>query len=129
MGALRMNHETTGRYAYGGGDPDIHVGSHDLWETISPAFDVVPHLVYATDYYAAVAVGIINATGEAWRRHEAAAQAGVATTVPSPFFMFVWMHARLCIRAWHCGIDWRVRVAALSSPQLQTWRTPALTVP
>jgi hypothetical protein len=110
------------RYAHGGGDADIHVGSHDLWETTSPAFDVVQQMDYATDYYGAVAVGIINATGAAWRRHDAAVQAGVAATAPSPFFM--------CVRTnVTCPAGARVAaaVAALAKPLTRADTLAALT--
>ena len=78
-------------YSHGGGDANVHKGSHDLWDTLQPATDVVPTMDYATDYYGARAVSIIEDAGRSWRRFREASATANATTQqqPDPFFMYL----------------------------------------
>ena len=55
-------------YHYGGGAANPTQGKHDLWQGLAPGFDVVPKLQYATNFYTATAVDLIEAHGERKRK-------------------------------------------------------------
>lgn len=73
-------------YSHGGGSADVGKGSHDLWQAGAPAVNIVPTMEYATDFYGAQAVKIIEAAGRA-RAHHLLAPQDVAA--PAPFFMYL----------------------------------------
>ena len=59
-------------YKYGGGASNATLGAHDLWHNHRPAYDIVPTLTYATNYYTSQAIAIIH-------RH---------SKLNTPFFMY-----------------------------------------
>lgn len=51
-------------YRHGGGAPNCTQGKHDLWQNDAPAYDLVPEITYATNFYTSEAVNIIETRNE-----------------------------------------------------------------
>ena len=75
-------------YRFGGGVANATLGKHDLWHDGTPGFDIVPQMSYASDFYTATAVDLIEAHGERKRMQLLSPGDGEKPEELGPFFIY-----------------------------------------